>query len=268
MSTDEQRRSAADRAADAFAATYELLASALPSAWARSEPGALAAVSGVALPSLNGVTVLANGVQLDRIAALLDAVAATGLPHSLRLRPGGEVFGDLAVARGMTRAEDVPLMVCSDQVTSPAESPAELSISLLAPEEADRHVIVAAGAFGARTETFRRLITPEVLRLRGARCYLGKVDGEPVATGFALTIGDGVGIFNVGVLAEHRGRGYGTAVTAAAITDASRHDARWAWLQSTREGYVMYERMGFETLETWQLWIADTVRSSDALVTR
>ena len=141
MSTDaiseEQPISAADRAARAFAATYELLATAVPAAWTRREPGALAAVSGVPLPTLNGVTVLADDVEPNTIAALLDAVGASGLPHSLRLRPGGEVFGDLAVARGMTRADDVPLMACSAWVAPPAESPTELSISLLTPDQAD-----------------------------------------------------------------------------------------------------------------------------------
>ena len=75
----------------------------------------MAAVTTVPLPTLNGIWVDELGADRESVAALLDRVAATGLPHCLQMRPGCEPsFSDLAARRGMTRTKDVPLMVLED----------------------------------------------------------------------------------------------------------------------------------------------------------
>jgi hypothetical protein len=61
--------------------------------------------------SLNGVWVQTLDADLDDISDLLDQVAATGLPHCLQLRPGAAGrLAELADARGMVFAENIPLM--------------------------------------------------------------------------------------------------------------------------------------------------------------
>ena len=60
----------------------------MPDGWARAEPGAVALVTGVAIPTLNGVWVASPDARADGVADLLDHVAATGLPHCLQARPG------------------------------------------------------------------------------------------------------------------------------------------------------------------------------------
>jgi hypothetical protein len=32
--------------------------------------------------------------------------------------------------------------------------------------------------------------------------------------------------------------------------------AKWAWLQSSRDGYSVYARLGFETVERWSSWFS------------
>ena len=53
----------------------------IPAGWTQRTPGALGGVTGVAVPTLNGV--LAYGEDADREAAsgLLERVAAAGVPH-------------------------------------------------------------------------------------------------------------------------------------------------------------------------------------------
>jgi N-acetylglutamate synthase len=117
-----------------------------------------------------------------------------------------------------------------------------------------------ATAFTPPTEAsvapyFRKLMTTAVLEAPGARCYVGEVDREPVTTGFAVTFADFVGIFNIATPPVHRRHGYGAAVTSRAVRDGLSNGASWAWLQSSPAGYPIYERLGFQTVESWRCWV-------------
>lgn len=94
-----------------------------------------------------------------------------------------------------------------------------------------------------------RLVPPELLAGEGVRVYAGLVDGRAVSTGMAIALQDTVGVFNVATVPEFRGRGYGGAVTARLVADGFAAGASLACLQSSAEGYPMYERLGFETIE-------------------
>jgi N-acetylglutamate synthase len=247
-----------DAVAAALAKTWQHLSRALPNAWSVRDGGAVAFVSGVGLPTLNGVW--ADGADPDAaaVAGLLDQVAASGLPYCLELRPGaGPVLAGLAGARGMKLDEVIPLMVLEDQAAVRlARQPAGLVLRELSPEQARLHASVAAAGFEAPEELFVQLMTADVLGLPGVRCYLGEVDGQAVTTGMGITLGTFAGVFNIATPPAHRRRGFGAAVTARAVADGLAAGATWSWLQSTPAGYGSYARLGFRTVETWQCWIA------------
>jgi N-acetylglutamate synthase len=250
-----------DRAARALTDAWQHLATEMPGAWSVRQDGAVAAVTTVPLPTLNGVWVDELGADRLTVAALLDRVAVTGLPHSLQLRPGCDrSLPDLATRRGMTRAEDVPLMVLEDPSGPGVTDPDGLAIERLAPEAAGRHAKVAAAGYEAPEEYFQQLMTTGMLRGAGVRCYLGEFNGEPVTTGVGITLGDSIGIFNIATPPAYRRRGFGAAVTARTIRDGLSSGARWAWLQSTSAGYPVYRRLGFRTLESWQCWLTTSSR--------
>jgi N-acetylglutamate synthase len=50
---------------------------------------------------------------------------------------------------------------------------------------------------------------------------------------------------------EHRGRGYGRAVTAKAVADGFEAGADLAWLQASQLGQPVYRAMGFRQVETY-----------------
>ena len=83
--------------------------------------------------------------------------------------------------------------------------------------------------------------------------YVGRVDGRDVSTAVGFTSGDAVGIFNVATPPEHRGRGYGAALTAAAAAEGFAAGAEFAWLQSSALGLPVYRRLGFREVETYVL---------------
>ena len=79
----------ADMASQALLDTWRHLFAFLPDGWTKNESGTFAGVSGVALPTLNGVWVGDVGIAADTVSGLLDRVEATGLPYCLQVRPRG-----------------------------------------------------------------------------------------------------------------------------------------------------------------------------------
>ena len=220
--------------------------------------GRWAWVSGVALPTLNGVWAERADPDPDAVAGLLEGVKATGLPHCLQLRPGASpALAELAAARAMSLEMEIPLMVLEDPAAvSRARAPAGLALRELSPEQAGLHASVAAAGFEVPEELFVQLRAPDLVRLPGVRCYLGEVDGRAVTTGLGVTLGDFVGVFNIATPAAHRRQGYGAAVTVRAVADGLAAGAKWSWLQSSPPGYATYARLGFQTAETWPCWVA------------
>jgi hypothetical protein len=247
----------ADTAASALATTWEHLIAGVSGGWIRREAGLFAAVTGVAVPTLNGVW--AESVDPDErlVGDLLDQVAATGLPYCLELRPeGSEHAARHAIDRGLVPGEKIPLMVLENADRLEAAQQVEgLAIRQLAPEEAALHATIAARGFEAPEEPFVQLMTPEALSRPGVRCYVGETDDNVVTTGFGVTLGPFVGIFNIATPSEWRGRGFGAAVTARAAADGLEAGARWSYLQSSKAGYEVYVRLGYATLEVWDCWV-------------
>ena len=241
----------------AFADVWERLVAALPDGWTRRAPGAIAAVTQVAIPTLNGVWV--HGAEAGRaeVSGLLDRVRDEGVPYCLELTPRCDAgLRELAESLLMRREEDIPLMTLEDTSKLSAASAGGLAIRILAPHEGMLHAEVAAAGFEAPLEVFSRIATPSVLGLPGVCAYLGELDGEAVATGIGVTMGQQIGVFNIATLPAQRRRGYGAAITAQAIRDGFGHGARWAWLQSSVAGYGVYEKLGFVTLESWECWVS------------
>ena len=245
-----------DDATRALVETWQRLMTALPDGWFHRETGAVAGVTRVPVPTLNGVWPDVGVPEEGVVAALLSRVAATGLPYCLQLRPGSDVaLGELATGRGMKLGDPIPLMVLDDgAVLHSAQEVDGLAVRELASGEAHAHAVAAAAGFEVPEEIFLQFMTPAVFSECGIRSYLGEVDGEPVTTGLGIAIGRHVGLFNIATPPGHRGRGYGAAVTARAALDAFHDGAERAWLQSSPDGYGVYERLGFRTVESWQCW--------------
>jgi hypothetical protein len=81
--------------------------------------------------------------------------------------------------------------------------------------------------------------------------FLGLLDGAPVATGSAFVDERHVHVEFISALSEHRGRGIGYAITAAAtVADPDLP----ALLIASDLGRPVYERLGYLTLSRFTLW--------------
>jgi GNAT superfamily N-acetyltransferase len=80
------------------------------------------------------------------------------------------------------------------------------------------------------------------------RHFVGRLKGTPVA-GATMFLGAGsAGIYHVDVLAEARGKGFGKAVTMAALEAARALGYRWTVLSASTLGTPVYLRLGFRTV--------------------
>ena len=84
---------------------------------------------------------------------------------------------------------------------------------------------------------------------------VGHVSGVPVATALAFSGGGAVGLYGIGTVPDRRGRGYGAALTLAAMEWGRARGERLAVLQATSAGFPVYERLGFRTVFETTSWI-------------
>lgn len=76
-------------------------------------------------------------------------------------------------------------------------------------------------------------------------CYVGRLDGVPVASTMLFTGAGVASVFGVATVAAARGRGIGAAITLGAYDDARRAGYRHGVLFGTELGAPVYRRIGF-----------------------
>ena len=83
---------------------------------------------------------------------------------------------------------------------------------------------------------------------------MGLADGTPVAVA-SLFLDAGIdGVYSVGTLPAARRRGYGAAVTLAALAHARDVGYRIASLWASAQGESVYRRLGFRPFGQIVLW--------------
>jgi GNAT superfamily N-acetyltransferase len=122
-------------------------------------------------------------------------------------------------------------------------------------EDLDAMATLEVDAFGTDAETAGGFFSTGILEQPAVSLYVARFDGVAVSMTYTQTHGGSLGVFGVATARSARGRGYATAITATAILEGRRDGADLAWLQASRIGVPVYQRMGFEVVSTWEVWV-------------
>ncbi len=96
---------------------------------------------------------------------------------------------------------------------------------------------------------FFRMALPELLKDDSPmRLFVGYVDDRPVATSELYTGGEVAGVHMVATHPEFRRRGFGWAVTWAALDEGRKLGLMTATLQASPEGEGVYRQLGFRAV--------------------
>ena len=114
---------------------------------------------------------------------------------------------------------------------------------------------VAERGFGMPTGMGTVAVCDAVVAHPDVEVLIGLVDGEPVATSLLQMSNRVAGIYFVACEEAHRRRGYGEALTWAAVAVGAARGASHASLQASELGRPVYARMGFATLAHYH-WFA------------
>jgi ribosomal protein S18 acetylase RimI-like enzyme len=204
---------------------------------------------------LNGVW--ADGdAATDELAARRTQANELGTPFTVMTRAGRTPAVEEAARKlGLTNEIRIPGMtVTARELADPGTE-----LTVIRVETADglaQALAVGANGFGVPPELVASVYSIEVAELEGLATYLGRVNGRDVSTAVGFTIDGTTAIFSVATPKEHRGRGYGAAITAQAVRDGFAAGADLAGLQSSSMGESMYKRLGFREVETYTLFAA------------
>jgi ribosomal protein S18 acetylase RimI-like enzyme len=209
-------------------------------------------ITGIPLPAMNAVvrSALDPAAADARIRSVRDAMARRQVPWSWWVFPTSRP-ADLAerlLRAGLVEAPPSPAMALDLAAWTPPEPAAGVSVERVEgqpiwPETAR----VMARGFELPDD-----VAPAVEERFGAvlggplRWFAARLDGRIVACAMGGRSGDVLGIYNVATLPEARGRGAGSAVTAAVLADGQRMGCRVAVLESSAQGHGVYRRLGFE----------------------
>jgi hypothetical protein len=136
-------------------------------------------------------------------------------------------------------------------------APAELElVEVSRPEEVREFEAVSVRGFGDETDTVApgTFHPPEVLADEAMRMFLGRVGGRAVAAASGYRTAGVVGVFGVATVASARRRGYGTALTRAALLADTGLPAI---LAPSPQGMNMYRRLGFRPVGELSIWVKD-----------
>ncbi|MFI9005638.1 GNAT family N-acetyltransferase [Actinosynnema sp. NPDC053489] len=223
-------------------AAFAVLLGSLPGAALHERPGVRWVDTGVADSVFNGR--YEGGTE--SVGPVLDHFRARRLPLHWEVGLGAGRAEDL-VRHGLRHVEDEPGMWLDlDRPLPDAPAVPGLSIRPVVDAAGVRDWVDVWGCGGPpeTTERWHGVYSALPFGPTGPlRMVVGYLDGRPAATAYAFLAGGVAAVHYVVTLPEWRGRGIGTAMTAAALREAA--GCRVAVLTASPSGIGVYRRLGF-----------------------
>lgn len=238
---DQLRDAGDENLVAAFAALIPHVGS--PAGGTRSFGSVVATATGLEVAFYNPVMATGPGSNPDDVVRAIQWLDSIGVRPSAQIHPDGPARAEIEAVlrdRGFEPDPWVTPGMALQPIPRPPPRPAGLRIEKARSETLDDwHTALTSGP------NFRRAFPPSVLDDPAFRLVTGYLDGEPVAAAAGILTGDVVGVYAVGTAEKARRRGFGRAMTWAAIEAGVNAGCRIAILQSSEMAVSLYEGMGF-----------------------
>ena len=212
-------------------------------------------VTPIPFPVYNGVFLPKFGDDASkRIEEIHARLVASGKPFTWMLTPTSSPSNLEVMIRAKNPAFEVPLNGMETEIKSIApepELPSGVEIIFAEDEEAvAQYSRLYTCLFGAPTEDWIDPVIAAELELFHSGSdpfhrYVARENGEPIAAGMTLTVGDSSILHTLYTMKVKRGRGIGHAIIARAFNDERERGARSAVIWSGPDADKLYSRIGF-----------------------
>jgi GNAT superfamily N-acetyltransferase len=213
--------------------------------WLRD--GLLLAVTGLPAPQWNPS--VAVGLPGPGAADAVEEALGEGATAVLVPALHADAWAPILSAAGLGPPEERRAL--ARELVGALPDAGDLAVEIVSAATLDEHVRVQAEVYGDDPGLLGRWLGP-MLGAPHVRLLTGEGRASAMVllhapTGLAAILG-------VGTVPPARGRGLGTAITAAALREAAAMGARGAFLEPTPQAGALYDRLGFLQFPGRLLW--------------
>jgi predicted GNAT family acetyltransferase len=223
--------------------------------WTERAAGLTAHGSSLPYAGCNGLYIYGGEAQASAVKALVERVAASGMPFAVKVRSAVGGLDGLLASLALHWHEDLPLMAVERNGFVAAPCPSELSLRTLTADEPRLHMDLVARGLGTPRGSLDLVMSDANQALPCWASYVGEVDGALAVTGSSIAGAAHAGLIAIATDDAFRRRGYAAALTSRMVADAFDAGAERVFLHASAMGYRIYEALGFRKLEDLRVWI-------------